>query len=230
MQAAKAAAKFYAKQGAWRANPPAMFGDVLSARANKVTTCLARDTNDFVQILSHARTSTVTTRGFCFLDAKQDNNKISIPDEVDRCATVFVVDNVTCNTIHLLDKLLFQTCLPLGPVVRVLTVQPDVAKVLKHRFDAKTLFDATGTKMLSRPYVEFVINNALDLASKEAKTKVANLMMESNSESILDAFCKRIQEEKRTKYWSSEQEVVRLAQDFAQIAMLDHDTLRSAYE
>ena len=223
MHAAKAAAKVYAKQGAWRANPPVIFGDVLSARANEVTTCLATNTNDFVQIFSHARTSPVTTRGFCFLDAKQDNNnKISIPDGVNKFATLFVVDNVTCNKLHLLDELLFQTCLPLGRTVAVLTAQPDVAKVLKARFDAKTLFDATGTKMLSRPYVEFVINNALHGTSKEAKAKVVDLMVGSNSESILDAFCQQVLKEKS-------RHVVELAQDFAQVAMLEHDTLRSAY-
>ena len=206
-----------------------MVGDVLSARANEVTTCLARDTNDFAQIFSHLRASPVTTRGFCFLDAKKDNNKISIPDGVNKFATLLVVDNVTCNRLHLLDELLFQARYYWDPGVVVLTVEPDVAKVLKHRFDAKTLFDATGTKMLSRPYVEFVINDALDLASKEAKSKVANLMLQSNSESILDAFCKRIQEENRMKYRAFDQEVVELAQNFAQVAMLEHDTLRRAY-
>jgi hypothetical protein len=222
MQLAKAAAKFYAKQVAWRANPPAMFGDVLSARSNIVTTCLARDTNDFAQIFSHVRASPATTRGFCFLDAKQDNNKISIPDGVNKFATSFVVDNVTCNTLHLLDELLFQTRLPFGHSVFVLTAQPDVAKVLKHRFDAKTLFDATGTKMLSRPYVEFVINNGLYGTSKEAKAKVVDLMVGSNSETILDAFCQQVLKEKS-------RHVVELAQDFAQVAMLEHAALRSAY-
>ena len=200
-----------------------MFGEVLSACANKVTTCLARDTNDFVQIFSHVRASPATTRGFCFLDAKQDNNnKISIPDGVNEFATLFVVDNVTCNKLHLLDERLFQTRVPFGPVVSVLTVEPDVAKILKHRFNAKTLFDATGTKMLSRAYVEFVINNALHGASKEAKAKVVDLMVGSNSESILDAFCKQVLQEKS-------RHVVERAQDFAQVAMLEHDTLRSAY-
>lgn len=203
-----------------------MFGDVLSARSNIVTTCLAINTNDFAQIFSHVRASPVTTRGFCFLDAKQDN-KISIPDGVNKFATLFVVDNVTCNRLHLLDELLFQTRLPFGHSVFVLTAQPDVAKVLKHRFDAKTLFDATGTKMLSRPYVEFVINDALHGTTKEAKAKVVDLMVGSNSETIMEAFCQQVLIDKSRHV--VERYIVGLAQDFAQVAMLEHDTLRRAY-
>lgn len=150
--------------------------------------------------------------------------RIGIPDYVNRFATFVVVDNITCNNLPLLDELLFQSQLPLHPAVAVLTVEPDVAKVLKNRFHASSLFDATGNTMLSRPYVEFVINNALDLASKEAKAKVVDLMMESNSESILDEFCQRIQNKT-----PCEQSVVELAQDFAQVAVIEHKTLLSAY-